>query len=83
MCVDQVCVLRCDGGSSSGLASVSVTSSHLWGDVFINVPLPLINGPMENLAPLTATPPPATRHSSIVIYTSGPTGGVCVCLLIS
>lgn len=36
---------------------ISVTSSHLLGDVFINVPLPLINGPMETRS-LTCSPPP-------------------------
>lgn len=59
--------------SRSGLAAVfiSVTSSHLWGDVFINVPLPLINGPMETLG-LTRLPisPPPPLNLFIVIYIS-------------
>lgn len=37
------------------VVSISATCPRLWGDTFINVPLPLINGPMEKLHLL---PPP-------------------------
>lgn len=37
------------------VVSISATCPPLWGDTFINVPLPLINGPMEKLHLLATT----------------------------
>lgn len=48
------------------VVAISTTCSRLRGDIFINVPLPLINGQMEKLYLLAATiPSPPLSTSSV------------------
>lgn len=68
-------------GATLAVISISTTCSSLWGDIFINVPLPLINGQMEKLHLLAATDPSSSSSVEMNI-SSWYWHRACMCQLI-